>query len=89
MSSIATKKGDGGQTSLTAESRLQVIDSCRAMARLTKPTQPWLRPLHLRGCRSTERTKLIQRELFKVGSAIATPRKNARANLHERRHDEL
>jgi cob(I)alamin adenosyltransferase len=75
MSSIATKKGDGGQTSLTggvrvSKSSIRVeaygtvdeLNSCMGFARSI--------------CENAdlrERTKAIQRELFKVGSALATP----------------
>ena len=78
MSSIATKKGDGGQTSLTGgvrvtKSSLRVeaygtvdeLNSAMGFARsITDDAE-------LR-----ERTKLIQRELFNVGSALATPAEN-------------
>lgn len=75
MSSIATKKGDSGQTSLiggqrVSKSSLRVeangsvdeLNSAMGFARSI------CEDLDLR-----ERTLLIQRELFPIGSAIATP----------------
>jgi cob(I)alamin adenosyltransferase len=77
-SSIATKKGDGGTTSLTgglrvSKSSLRVeaygtVDETNSAMGFARSIcdDPDLR----------ERTKLIQRELFKVGSALATPPEN-------------
>ena len=75
MSSIATKKGDAGQTSLTggvrvSKSSLRVetygtVDELNSFMGLARSV---CEDANLR-----ERTKAIQQELFKVGSALATP----------------
>jgi cob(I)alamin adenosyltransferase len=76
--SIATKKGDSGQTSLTGGVRVSK-SSIRVEAYGTvdelNSSMGFARSI----CEDAdlrERTKLIQRELFKVGSALATPAEN-------------
>ncbi len=78
MSSIATKKGDNGQTSLTGGVRVSK-SSIRVEAYGTvdelNSTMGFARSI----CDDAdlrERTKLIQQELFRVGSALATPPEN-------------
>ena len=73
MSSIATKKGDGGQTSLTGGVRVSK-SSIRVDAYGTVDEANSAMGFARSICEDAdlrERTKLIQRELFKVGSAIA------------------
>ena|SRR5271165_2447996 len=75
MSSIATKKGDGGQTSLTGGLRVSkssirvetygTIDELNSVMGFARSITD---DADLR-----ERTEKIQRELFQVGSALATP----------------
>ena len=75
MSSIATKKGDGGQTSLTGGQRVSK-SSIRVEAYGTVDELNSFMGLARSICEDEnlrERTKAIQRELFKVGSALATP----------------
>jgi cob(I)alamin adenosyltransferase len=75
MSSIATKKGDGGQTSLTGGVRVSK-SSIRVEAYGTVDETNSAMGFARSICDDAdlrERTKLIQRELFKVGSALATP----------------
>ena len=75
MSSIATKKGDGGQTSLTGGVRVSK-SSIRVDAYGTVDEANSAMGFARSICEDAdlrERTNLIQRELFKVGSAIATP----------------
>ena len=75
MSSIATKKGDGGQTSLTGGIRVSK-SSLRVEAYGTVDEANSAMGFARSICEDAdlrERTKLIQRELFKVGSALATP----------------
>ena len=75
MSSIATKKGDGGETSLAggvrvSKSSLRVeaygtvdeLNSALGFARSICDDKDLC-----------ERTKMIQRELFQLGAALATP----------------
>jgi cob(I)alamin adenosyltransferase len=74
-SSIATKKGDGGQTSLTGGVRVSK-SSLRVDAYGTVDEAISAMDFARSICEDAdlrERTKLIQRELFKVGSALATP----------------
>jgi cob(I)alamin adenosyltransferase len=74
-SSIATKKGDGGQTSLTGGVRVSK-SSLRVDAYGTVDEAISAMGFARSICEDAdlrERTKLIQRELFKVGSALATP----------------
>jgi len=80
MSSIATKKGDGGETSLAggvrvSKSSLRVeaygivdeLNSAMGFARSICDDKDLC-----------ERTKLIQRELFQIGAALATPTQNTK-----------
>ena len=75
MSSIATKKGDNGSTSLTGGTRV-MKSSIRVEAYGTvdelNSVMGFARSI-TEDADLRERTKLIQRELFKVGSALATP----------------
>ena len=78
MSSIATKKGDAGQTSLTGGARVSK-SSLRVEAYGTVDEANSAMGFARSICEDAnlrERTKLIQRELFKVGSALATPPEN-------------
>ncbi|MCU0228588.1 MAG: cob(I)yrinic acid a,c-diamide adenosyltransferase [Bryobacterales bacterium] len=81
--SIATKRGDSGQTGLAGGIRVSKasvrvesygtvdeLNSALGMARAFCP-DPDLR----------ERTRLIQRELFRVGSALATPPESRKAQV--------
>jgi cob(I)alamin adenosyltransferase len=78
MTSIATKKGDRGETSLTGGQRVSK-SSLRVEAYGTvdelNSTMGFARAICEDGD-LRERTKLIQRELFKLGSALATPAEN-------------
>jgi len=76
--SIATKKGDGGQTSLTGGLRVSK-SSMRVEAYGTVDELNSFMGFARSICEDAnlrDRTKAIQRELFKVGSAIATPPEN-------------
>jgi cob(I)alamin adenosyltransferase len=78
--SIATKKGDGGQTSLTGGLRVSK-SSIRVEAYGTVDELNSVMGFARSICDDAdlrERTKLIQRELFKVGSALATPPQSRR-----------
>ncbi len=78
MSSIATKRGDGGQTSLTGGVRVSK-SSIRVEAYGTVDETNSAMGFARSICEDAdlrERTKAIQRELFKVGSALATPPEN-------------
>ncbi len=75
MTSIATKKGDGGQTSLTGGTRVSK-SSIRVEAYGTLDELNSVMGFARSICEDAnlrDRTKIIQRELFKVGSALATP----------------
>jgi len=75
MSSIATKKGDQGETSLTGGTRVSK-SSIQVEAYGTVDELNSVMGFARSICEDEdlrERTKLIQRELFKVGSALATP----------------
>ena len=78
MSSIATKKGDSGQTSLTGGLRVSK-SSVRVQAYGTvdelNSSMGFARSI-CDDANLCERTKAIQRELFQVGSALATPPEN-------------
>jgi len=77
-SSIATKKGDGGQTSLTGGIRVSK-SSIRVEAYGTVDEANSAMGFARSICEDAdlrERTKAIQRELFNVGSALATPPEN-------------
>jgi len=73
--SIATKRGDGGQTGLAggirvSKSSLRVesygtVDELNSILGLARA--------HCEDADLCERTKLIQRELFRIGSGLATP----------------
>ncbi|MDQ2774768.1 MAG: cob(I)yrinic acid a,c-diamide adenosyltransferase [Acidobacteriota bacterium] len=73
--SIATKRGDGGQTGLAGGARVSKTDprvDCYGAIDELISQMGFARSI----CNDTElcaRVKEIQRELFKVGSAIATP----------------
>jgi len=80
MSSIATKKGDSGQTSLTGGLRVSK-SSLRVEAYGTVDELNSVMGFARSICEDAnlrERTKLIQQELFKVGSALATPPQSRR-----------
>lgn len=73
--SIATKRGDGGQTSLAGGIRVSK-SSPRVEAYGTVDELNSLLGMARSICEDAdlrERTKLIQRQLFKVGSSLATP----------------
>ena len=73
--SIATERGDGGQTSLPGGSRISKAD-LRVEAYGTIDELISSMGLARALCRNAqirELTESIQRELFKVGSAIAAP----------------
>lgn len=73
--SIATKKGDGGQTSLTGGLRVSK-SSIRVEAYGTVDELNSFMGFARSICEDAnlrDRTKAIQQELFKVGSALATP----------------
>ncbi len=74
MSSIATKKGDGGQTSLAGGVRVSK-SSLRVDAYGTVDELNSVLGFARSICEDKElceRTKLIQRELFQIGGALAT-----------------
>jgi cob(I)alamin adenosyltransferase len=82
MSSIATKKGDGGQTSLAGGVRVSKsslrVDAYGTVDELNS-AMGFARSI----CDDAdlrERTKIIQRELFRVGSALATPPENRKGD---------
>lgn len=73
--SIATKRGDGGQTGLAGGIRISK-SSLRVEAYGTVDELNSVLGMARSLCEDAdlrERTKLIQRELFKVGSSLATP----------------
>ena len=73
--SIATKRGDGGQTGLAGGIRVSkaslrvetygTVDELNSLLGLARS--------HCDDEALRERTKLIQRELFRIGSGLATP----------------
>ena len=73
--SIATKRGDGGQTSLAGGIRVSKADlrvECYGTIDELNSQMGFARSI----CKDQELhdvTKIIQRDLFKVGSAVATP----------------
>lgn len=82
MSSIATKKGDGGQTSLAGGVRVSK-SSLRVEAYGTVDELNSVLGFARSICEDKdlcERAKLIQRQLFRIGAALATP---AEANKGE------
>jgi cob(I)alamin adenosyltransferase len=73
--SIATKRGDGGQTGLAGGIRVSK-SSLRVEAYGTVDELNSVLGIARSQCQDTdlrERTKLIQRELFRIGSGLATP----------------
>jgi cob(I)alamin adenosyltransferase len=73
--SIATKRGDGGQTGLAGGIRVSK-SSLRVEAYGTVDELNSLLGVARSQCQDAElrdRTKLIQRELFRIGSVLATP----------------
>jgi cob(I)alamin adenosyltransferase len=73
--SIATKRGDGGQTALAGGIRVSK-SSLRVEAYGTVDELNSALGLARSHCESDDlrdRTKLIQRELFRIGSGLATP----------------
>jgi cob(I)alamin adenosyltransferase len=73
--SIATKRGDGGQTGLAGGIRVSK-SSLRVEAYGTVDELNSALGVARSGCESEDlrdRTKLIQRELFRIGSGLATP----------------
>jgi cob(I)alamin adenosyltransferase len=74
MSSIATKKGDGGQTSLTGGHRVSKsslrVDTYGTVDELNS-AMGFARSI-CEDANLRDRTKAIQQELFRVGSALAT-----------------
>jgi cob(I)alamin adenosyltransferase len=73
--SIATKRGDGGQTGLAGGIRVSKSSS-RVEAYGTVDELNSLLGVARSQCQDAElcdRTKLIQRELFRIGSGLATP----------------
>ncbi len=80
MSSIATKKGDGGQTSLAGGVRVSK-SSLRVEAYGTVDELNSALGFARSICEDKdlcERTKLIQRELFQIGGALATMPQNSK-----------
>jgi cob(I)alamin adenosyltransferase len=73
--SIATKRGDGGQTGLAGGIRVSkaslrvetygTVDELNSLLGVARS--------HCEDADLRERTKLIQRELFRIGSGLATP----------------
>ncbi|MGC2111197.1 MAG: cob(I)yrinic acid a,c-diamide adenosyltransferase [Candidatus Korobacteraceae bacterium] len=78
MTSIATKKGDGGQTSLTGGQRVSKsslrVETYGTVDELNS-SMGFARSI-CEDANLRDRTKAIQQELFKVGSALATPPEN-------------
>src|ERR1700756_3504372 len=80
MSSIATKKGDGGQTSLTGGLRVSK-SSIRVEAYGTGDELNSVMGFSRSICEDAdlrERPQLTQRELFRVGSPLAPPPQSRR-----------
>jgi cob(I)alamin adenosyltransferase len=80
MSSIATKKGDGGETSLAGGVRVSK-SSLRVEAYGTIDELNSAMGFARSICEDKdlcERTKLIQRELFLIGAALATPAESSK-----------
>jgi cob(I)alamin adenosyltransferase len=81
--SIATKRGDGGQTSLAGGIRVSKA-SLRVEAYGTVDELNSALGLARSLCEDQdlrERTKLIQRELFRIGSGLATPLESRKPQL--------
>ena len=86
MSSIATKKGDGGETSLAGGVRVSK-SSLRVEAYGTVDELNSAMGFARSICEDKdlcERTKLIQRELFQIGAALATPPQNTKVRSRSR-----
>jgi cob(I)alamin adenosyltransferase len=81
--SIATKRGDGGQTGLAggirvSKSSLRVetygtVDELNSILGMARS--------HCDDADLCERTKLIQRELFRIGSGLATPPESSKPQV--------
>jgi cob(I)alamin adenosyltransferase len=81
--SIATKRGDGGQTGLAGGIRVSkaslrvetygTVDELNSLLGLARS--------HCEDERLRERTKLIQRELFRIGSGLATPPESSKPQV--------
>jgi cob(I)alamin adenosyltransferase len=83
MSSIATKRGDGGQTGLAGGVRVSK-SSVRVEAYGTVDELNAAMGLARALCQDEDlrtRTATIQKELFRVGSALATPAESAKAQV--------
>lgn len=81
--SIATKRGDGGQTGLAGGIRVSK-SSVRVEAYGTVDELNSLLGVARAHCQDAglrDRTKLIQRELFRIGSALATPPESRKAQV--------
>jgi cob(I)alamin adenosyltransferase len=81
--SIATKRGDGGQTGLAGGIRVSK-SSLRVEAYGTVDELNSVLGLARSHCDNEElrdRTKLIQRELFQVGSGLATPPESRKSQV--------
>ena len=82
MTSIATKKGDGGQTSLTGGQRVSKssihVEAYGTVDELNS-AMGFARSI-CEDASLRDRTRTIQQELFKVGSALATPPENRKGN---------
>src|SRR5690242_8348994 len=81
--SIATKRGDGGQTGLAGGIRVSKsslrVESYGTIDELNSALG-WARSI----CEDAdlrERTKSIQRELFRIGSALATPPESSKPQV--------
>jgi cob(I)alamin adenosyltransferase len=81
--SIATKRGDGGQTGLAGGIRVSKsslrVESYGTVDELNSALG-WARSI----CEDAdlrERTKSIQRELFRIGSCLATPPESSKAQV--------
>ena len=79
--SIATKRGDGGETSLVGGIRVSkahpLVECYGAIDELI--SQMGFARAICQDAEIRERVKALQRELYKVGSAIATPLESKRA----------
>jgi len=79
--SIATKRGDGGETSLVGGIRVSkahpLVECYGAIDELI--SQMGFARAICQDAEIRERVKALQRELFKVGSAIATPLESKKA----------
>jgi cob(I)alamin adenosyltransferase len=81
--SIATKRGDGGQTGLAGGIRVSkaslrvetygTVDELNSLLGLARS--------HCEDESLRERTKLIQRELFRIGSGLATPPESSKPQV--------